>query len=302
MSTPAHILITGASGFLGGVLTRYFARDGSKVTALHHSSGTVPMDNVHWCAFDFAHTSVQRLLDTTAPSLLINCAAIASRDACERQPRLARTLNAELPAQLAHYCAERRIRFVHISTDLVFDGCVAPYSETDTPNPLSLYAMTKLEAEHGVAAANPQAYILRTALMYGSNAFGDPASFLAWTLDALRRRQELLLYTNQFRTPLYAPDVARAIKALLAIPAPGGVYHLAGPERLSRHDIGLRIADFWQLPIDTIQPTTIPRPAPLTATDDTSLNTQRIRTLTGLAFLPFLEAIKRVRATHGSPS
>ncbi len=91
--------------------------------------------------------AVERLLDQTQPDWVIHCAALANLEDCEADPALAEQLNTELPAKLAAHVARGGARLLHVSTDAVFDGQKGDYTEQDAPNPLSVYARTKLEGE-----------------------------------------------------------------------------------------------------------------------------------------------------------
>ena len=139
-----RILITGASGLLGlNLALEAAAQNEVYGTAKDHlistDAFTVLPSNL------LAPGAVERLLDQSQPDWVIHCAALANVDACEADPVLARQLNTELPAQLAAHVARGGARLVHISTDAVFDGQRGSYTELDEPNPLGVYAQTKLE-------------------------------------------------------------------------------------------------------------------------------------------------------------
>ena len=283
ISTHKRLLVTGAAGFLGANLSRYFHSAGWEVIGTWRLREP-EMGTLHRSVnVDLGTASAELLLDDVRSDLVVHCAALSGRAQCEADPALARRVNVEATRELAEAAHAQGARFVFISTDLVFDGNRAPYGEEDAVSPLSLYAETKAAAEVAVRASHPDAWIIRTALMYGAGADGLPGSFLSWTLDALRKQQPLRLYTNQYRTPLYAPDVARLVDLLQTREAEGGVYHAAGPDRLSRHELGLRVAEAFGLPADAIEGVLLPRPAPLGPVDDCSLKTDKARAL-GMEF------------------
>ena len=161
VKNTVRILITGASGLLG--LNLALSTAGSHEVygvTHHHLLYNAPF---HVLQADLLERgALERLLDTVQPDWIIHCAALANLDDCEAEPDLAYHLNAELPGRLATLVAKggaraKGIRLVHISTDAVFDGIQGDYSEEDTPNPLGVYARTKLAGERAVTAANPQA-------------------------------------------------------------------------------------------------------------------------------------------------
>src|SRR5688572_11006153 len=124
---------------------------------------------------------VDTILDTTKPNWVINCAALADLDVCEDNPDLAKHLNVDLPRHLARACKTRNIPFVHISTDAVFDGENDEfYTEEDKPNPLSIYAKTKLDGEWAVLTENPKAIVARV-------------NFYGWSLNGKRSLAEFFI-------------------------------------------------------------------------------------------------------------
>ena len=126
---------------------------------------------------------------------------------------------------------------VFCSSDLVFRGDNAPYDEEATPNPVSTYGSHKQQAESAVLEVGDH-IVARLPLMYGDNG---PVSrnMLSAMLQGLREQRTMPLFIDEYRTPAYGGDVADGLYQLLR--APAGIYHLGGPERLSRYDIGLQI-------------------------------------------------------------
>ncbi len=166
-----RILITGASGLLG-LNTALEAAENWRLPGWSRP-GIIAQVNNRPLKPTFFETiqadllapgAVRSLLDRTRPDWVIHCAALADIDACERDPQQARELNSEVPQILAMHVARSGARLLHVSTDAVFDGRRGDYKETDRPNPLSVYARTKLEGELAVASANPDAIIARVNL------------------------------------------------------------------------------------------------------------------------------------------
>jgi dTDP-4-dehydrorhamnose reductase len=149
-------------------------------------------------------------------------------------------LNVEVTEHLAHLAAD--IPFVFFSTDLVFDGRKGNYSENDAPNPLSVYAETKVAAER-VVLANPRHTVVRTSLNAGVSPAGHRA-FNEQMRAAWEGGETLTLFTDEFRCPIPAVVTARAVWELVQRDTPG-LYHLVGAERLSRWEIGRLLAKRW---------------------------------------------------------
>ncbi|MBN1447218.1 MAG: SDR family oxidoreductase [Bacteroidetes bacterium] len=288
------VLISGTSGFLGWNLAQHFHAKGYDIVGTWHSR---KLDHgvARLCIpFDLATDDPESLLAAASPQVVVHCAAMSSRKDCDADPALARKVNVQATARLAESCAERGTLLFFVSTDLVFDGSAAPYAEDDPVSPASVYAETKAEAEEAVRLRCPHSHVLRVALMYGTDAWKRPASFLSWNAGDPLRGKPVRLYTNQYRMPLYVNDVALAIELLLQRDIPFGTWHLAGPERLSRHEIGLRIAAHFGIDADLMQPVTLERDARYGQVDDTSLLTEKFIAATGMRFTPLNEGLANI--------
>ena len=248
-----RILITGASGLLGLNLSLESAKE-------HTVFGQVNNHPLHTEAFTTIKTdlltpdAVQRLLEQTQPDWVIHCAAMANIDACETDPWQARQMNTEVPRKLAELVARGGARLLHVSTDAVFDGKRGNYSEEDAPNPLSVYALTKLDGEHAVAQANPQAIIARVNL-YGWSLSGKRslAEFFFYNLQA---GKPVMGFTDVFFCPLLTNDLAYIFLRMLATDL-SGLYHIVSRECISKYDFGVRIAQRFGLNEDLITPTSV---------------------------------------------
>jgi dTDP-4-dehydrorhamnose reductase len=170
---------------------------------------------------------------------VINCAALANVDACETEPVLAEQLNTKLPEKLAMLVAKGGARLVHISTDAVFDGRSGNYSEADDPNPLSIYARTKLEGERAVLAANPQAIVARVNL-FGWSLKGQ-RSLSEWFFNNLQAGVQIRGFTDVFFCPLLANHLAALLITMLEKQLTG-LYHVVSRDCISKYAFGLAIA------------------------------------------------------------
>jgi dTDP-4-dehydrorhamnose reductase len=197
---------------------------------------------------------VESVLERTQPDWVIHCAALADLDACEADPELASQLNIELPRQLASHVARGGARLVHISTDAVFDGVRGDYREDDTPNPLSVYARTKFDAEGVVAENDPRAIIARV------NLFG-------WSLSGKRSLSEFFFYnlsaknhvrgfTDVFFCPLLANDLAGILIPMLEKKLEG-LYHVVSQAPASKYDFGVLLARRFGLNETLIAPSSV---------------------------------------------
>jgi dTDP-4-dehydrorhamnose reductase len=234
-----RIFLTGASGFLGGNFCHFHA-DELEIHALCNNH-PVSFENVKAYGCDLRNESqVTGLLDRIQPDVLIHLAALSQPNDCARNPGLSKAINVDATVLLAKLANEAGIGFLFTSTDLVFDGEHAPYAENDVPKPMNLYGEHKAEAEKRVLDTHAGAFICRLPLMYG-NTYSNGVSFLQPVLNDLHKGKPVNLFADEFRTISSAKDVCRGLVKVIDKGQPG-VYHLGGPERLSRVEMGERIA------------------------------------------------------------
>jgi dTDP-4-dehydrorhamnose reductase len=221
-------------------------------------------------------------------------------DGCERDAARARSANLEQPLNLARAAAEAGARFVYFSTDYVFDGRAGPYTESDAPNPLSVYGRSKRDAEVALAEALGAALlIVRTCWVFGPERQGKNFAYqLARTLSG---GHALICPSDQLSSPSYGPDVARAV-VLLTESACSGLIHVSGPEVLDRVAFARRLALAFELDPALIESKTTAElgpaaPRPLRG----GLLTPRLDARLPGAVRPLAQALSdfRARCEHG---
>jgi dTDP-4-dehydrorhamnose reductase len=248
-----HYLVSGASGLLGLNFALQVSTRGDKVSGLvnRHRLIRAPFPVIQT---DLAQPGkISGILEKTRPEVVVHCAAMANIDECETQPEETQHMNAEVPGELAVETARRSIQLVYISTDTVFDGSSQiPYREEDVPNPLSVYARSKLAGEKMVMSANPDALIARVNF-YGWSLDGE-RSLAEWFYTNLAAGRRVKGFTDIFFCPLlvnHLVDVlATAVRKGLK-----GLYHMVSPESMSKYEFGLRLAREFGLDESLIIPT-----------------------------------------------
>jgi dTDP-4-dehydrorhamnose reductase len=271
-----RLLLTGASGSLGSYILRECIRRGETVVAWSGSrEGELfgcPLRPIDLAEPD----AIVSAFRDARPDGVVHTAALAVVSDCHRDPQRAERINTRGSAILAELADRAKIPLLHVSTDMVFDGERAPYREEDPVAPASVYGRTKAEAERAVLAY-PRNTVVRVPLLFGPTLTGKP-SFFDQQLLALREGRRIPLFLDEWRTPLSLLFAARALLALAA--SPFGLLHVGGPERLSRLEMGQRLAAFLGCDPSGIEPisrTSIAAAEPRQA--DLSLDSSRWRGL-----------------------
>ena len=310
------IVVVGAAGQVGTQLVDQIGSQignphvvgaGRLATAPDHLAG------IAWLAIDLEHlahhpAAAATLLAPLEPPAAVICVAAATNvDRCETEPALAMAINADGPAALAA-ATPVATPFVYFSTEYVFDGGATgpasrgPYTEDSPTHAISVYGRSKLLGEQLVLAARPDALIIRTTVVYGA----DPArkNFLYYLERELSVGNTVRIVTDQISTPTASDDLARATLLLLKQRATG-IFHICGPDLLSRHDFAVRAARLLNLDERLIEPITTaslnqPAPRPLNA----GLRTDKLRAAIGPGLMKNLrkQASWHGRANHVCPS
>jgi dTDP-4-dehydrorhamnose reductase len=236
-------LVLGGSGFLGAWVVQRALLAGGDVVCASREPGRSPEFGVGHgrpLAVDVTRQGdLEERLESLDLDWIVNCAALSKLSDCEQQPDLAASINTELPRFLGKHCQGRGIRLLHVSTDLVFDGAPprsSGYVEEDPCAPLSVYGTSKWRGELAMLDENPAALVVRVPLLLGPSGgrgLGASDSLLA----ARERDEHVRLFTDEYRTPLDVRLVARALVELCGASV-CGLLHVAGPERLSRFELG----------------------------------------------------------------
>ncbi|GBF56044.1 dTDP-4-dehydrorhamnose reductase [Microcystis sp. 0824] len=206
---------------------------------------------------------ISQLIREIHPDYLVNAAAYTAVDKAETEPYLAYSINAIAPKIMAEAAEKIKAKFLHISTDYVFDGRKnTPYLETDLTNPLGVYGQSKLRGEEEIKTVNSQAIILRTAWVYGS--YGK-SNFVKTMLRLGKEREELKVVVDQVGSPTWAKDIATAITHLLInADNPPGIYNFTNSGVASWFDLTKAI--FEEAKISGI-PLKIQRVIPITTAE-----------------------------------
>ena len=218
-----RLLVIGGSGLVGSHVLAAGRAAGHRAVGTFRQQaqpGLEFFDGADWGQFE-------RLLETHQPEVVVHAAGWTWVDGCEADPERAMRENAEQPVALARLCTQRRVRFSYFSTSYVFDGTRGPYAEDDEPNPVNVYARSKLAGERGVlAATGGTALVPRVICVYGAEA--QRKNFAWQVLKAMQEGRVLTLPSDQRGNPSWAGDLGRWLVGLLERKETG-CWHLAGP-------------------------------------------------------------------------
>lgn len=252
------ILLTGSNGLLGQKIV-YALRQHPDVKLLATARGPnriKTQQGYEYSEMDIENpVQVADVFDRFKPDCVIHAAAMTNVDACELNPATCNKANIEATANLISVSKIYNCHFIFISTDFVFDGTAGPYSEEDAPNPLSVYADSKLKGEQMVRQSGLDWCIIRTIIIYGVTDDAQRSNMVLWVKNSLEQKKTITVITDQFRSPTLAEDLADAcIQA--ALRKAKGIYHVSGSETMSIIDMAYRIADFFGLDKSFIKPIT----------------------------------------------
>ncbi len=195
---------------------------------------------------------IRAKLEEINPTNIVNCAGYTQVDKAEVEPELANLINAKAVGVLAKFAAERKIPFVHISTDYVFDGLSStPYSENENTKPMSAYGLSKALGEKEAIENNSSAYILRTAWVYGE--FGD--NFPKAIAKKLKNYEQINVVNDQRGSPTWSFDLASAIVEILEKKPETGIYHVTNSENCSWFEFAQEIAKSINADVNLVKPT-----------------------------------------------
>jgi dTDP-4-dehydrorhamnose reductase len=231
MNNPVKILVTGANGQLGKELKQL----SSSFPQFEFQFLTREDLPIHH--FEL----VRNFFNAYHPAYLINCAAYTAVDRAESEKELAFQVNGEAVGVLAAVCKEKNCRFIHISTDYVFDGtATTPYKEDHPVNPQSVYGASKLEGEQQAFQFNPDSIVIRTAWVYSE--FGK--NFVKTMLKLMSEREELSVVSDQVGSPTYAADLAAAILHIISSGKwQAGIYNYSNEGVISWYDFAVAIKE-----------------------------------------------------------
>ena len=264
------VVITGSNGLLGQSLLQVLLKekDAYEVYGFSRGENRSGRGDFNYISIDLTNEEkLKNSLQEIQPHFIINTAAMTQVDDCENQKAACDLLNVSVVKWLSESSQKLNTHLIHISTDFIFDGKQGNYKETDEPNPISYYGLSKLKSEEILVNSRIDFTILRTILVYGKVFDMSRSNIVLWVKQMLEQRKEITIVDDQFRTPTYVQDLAMACKISIDKKAKG-IYNISSNELLSVFKIAQEIADAFDLDRNLIKPIststlnqTAPRPA-----------------------------------------
>ena len=250
------VIITGSNGLLGQSLLSLLLQEKEKYQVFGFSRGQnrSGRNDFSFVSIDITNEkNLKNKIKVIQPNFIINTAAMTLVDDCESQKEACDLLNVSVVKWLSEVCDELNACVIHLSTDFIFDGKKGFYKETDLPNPISYYGLSKLKSEEVLFKSKIDYTILRTILVYGKVFDMSRSNIVLWVKKMLEEGKEIKIVDDQYRAPTYVVDLAMACKIILDKKATG-IYNIASSELLSVYEITKQVADVFQLDKSLIKP------------------------------------------------
>ena len=275
------ILVTGGNGQLGSELR--------VLSITYPQFDWVFTDYQELDLCDLEHLSTH--LSKIQPQYIINCAAHTAVDKAESEGELSDLLNHQAVGVLAKWSAANDCKFIHISTDYVFDGTAAtPLSETAATGPINVYGQTKLAGELACAQECSSSIIIRTSWVYSS--FG--ANFVKTMSRLMQERDSLSVVNDQIGSPTYAADLARAIMTIIMHPQwQAGLYHFSNEGEISWYEFALAIQEIGGFDCKVSGIPTSAYPTPAKRPQYSLLDKSKIKATFGVIVPDYKESLER---------
>lgn len=204
---------------------------------------------------------IVEVLNTEKPQIIVSAGAYTAVDKAESDQELCDAVNHIAVKTIGAWASENNAKVIHISTDYVFDGTSeTPLKETDAPDPINVYGLTKLHGEQALRSSGAAYVIIRTAWVY--SLYG--ANFVKTMIRLMSEREEIGVVADQVGTPTYARDLASAIMQVIEAPEfVQGVFHYSNEGKISWHDFAVAIKEIkgFSTKVNAINSDAFPTPA-----------------------------------------
>ena len=286
------LLITGASGLYGSRLAWLAVEKNFEVYSCDVQE--LPVCG-NFVKFEVSNRElVFEAFKRVKPDVVVHAATLTDVDKCELNKELAWKVNVEGTKNIVEAARSSGSFLIYISTDYVFSGKTGRYKETDKPDPINYYGLTKLKAEE-IVQTQPEYFIARPSVIYGSTPAAGKVNFALWLIETLRKGDHVKIVTDQWNTPTLNTNLAEMTLEVIERRLTG-IYHLCGATRVSRMEFALSIANAFDLDrglIDSVLSSQFSWPAKRPM--DSSLDTSKAQKTLQSKPLEMEEALRRLK-------
>ena len=285
MKIKSKILVTGGDGQLGKELREF--------SSLHTGLEFVFLSREDLPIHQFE--LVRKYFNTLKPAYCINCAAYTAVDKAESEKDLAFLINGEAVGVLAAICKEHNTKFIHISTDYVFNGeAASPYTESFPTDPINVYGASKLEGEKQAMELNPGSIIIRTSWLYSSLG----KNFVKTMMKLMSEKDKIKVVNDQLGSPTNAADLAEIIFNIIGLchlqiyDWTPGIYNFSNEGIISWYDFAKAIKEFTNSPCDVKPISTKEYPTPAKRPAYSGLDKTKIQKTFGIKLKDWEASLK----------
>jgi dTDP-4-dehydrorhamnose reductase len=252
------ILIIGANGFLGKNILYLYKNNEIKNQNIQLIAADLKNTNIP-IEIPFYHIDITKPEDSINkivkifPDVILLTAGVTNVDQCEIDKKFATKINVDGVYNILRACEKVESKLIFMSSDFVFDGLKNKgyYNEKDIPNPQSHYGKTKYEAELAIINSEINYLICRTAVLYGWNQ--EKINFITWVLNKLNHKEKISIVTNQINNATFVINLSQILLKLVEKDT-NGIYHTAGDGALSRYEMAVKCAEFFNYNNNLITP------------------------------------------------
>jgi len=245
------LLIIGGASLVGSTIIDYAKNDYEIFTTENNTPITNPKASSIKVNLLDDQKQILDYIEKIKPSAVIHTVAFPNVDFCESNHELTDLLHVKITKDISEICSSVNSKLIYFSTDAVFSGNNSTcYNELDTPNPLSYYGKTKLEAEK-IILQNTDNIILRTTVIYGWHI---RSRFTNWVLDTLKNKKPVTAFIDQYNTPTLVDDLAKSIFSIIEKDL-SGLFHASGKSCLNRFEFAQKLAISFGLDKNLVVPT-----------------------------------------------
>lgn len=245
-------IVIGANGLIGASLIQLLKQKGNAVLGTFNKRkmpGYEQLDILQ-------ETELKKILHFQKPKNIFFMANLAGGvNLCEEKKELASKFHFEAVKNITDVAKEIRAKLVFISTDYVFGDSDIPVKEQEKPFPLNYYGQLKAQAEKYIQDSLSDYLIIRTTNVYGLDEETVTPNFFMQVSRNLKNQTETKADAESLVTPTYVEDISLAIKKLID-KKQNGIFHIVGPESMTRFEWARRIATFLKGDLNLIQPAT----------------------------------------------